>query len=66
MLTSEEIAQLPIADRITDPDGPAEAMEDGQITKEELKQSRSAHAGRRGRWGGHGLGFKRASYAVVR
>ncbi len=62
ILTSDEIAQLPMANRITDPDGPlAEALEDGSITKEELEElsrSRGGHRGRSGSWhrGKHGGG----------
>ena len=45
MLTSDEISQLPLADRVTDAEGPyAEAMEDGQITKEEMDEIRSGHS----------------------
>ena len=53
VLTSDEISQLPSADRITAPDGPfAEALEDGQITREEFEEIRSDHG--RDRWGkGH-------------
>lgn len=59
VLTSEEIAELPFADLIMDPDGPlADAMADGQVTKEELgalSKSWSGHLGRPGGWhrGGH-------------
>ncbi len=59
ILTSEEIEQLPMANWITDPDGPlAEALEDGSITKEELDELsryRGGHRGRSGSWhrGGH-------------
>ena len=60
VLTSEEIAELPFADRITDPEGPlADALADGEITKEELRElarPRYGHMGRTGPWhrGGHG------------
>ena len=40
VLTSEEIAQLPFADRFLEADGVAEALEDGQITKEEMRELR--------------------------
>ena len=62
VLTSEEIAELPFADRIADRDGPlADALADGQITKEELREfarPRYRHMGRTGPWhrgeqGGH-------------
>lgn len=53
VLTSDEIAQLPAADRITGAGGPlAEALEDGQITREELDEIRSEHS-RTHRWPGH-------------
>ena len=53
VLTSDEIAQLPAAERITDVGGPfAEALEDGQITKEEMDEIRSEHFRGR-RWPGH-------------
>ena len=38
VLTSAEIVQLPFADKFNDPDGPfANALEDGQISKEEFE-----------------------------
>lgn len=54
VLTMEEIEQLPIADRLTDPDGPlAQALEDGSITRQEfsdLAKSRHGHRGWHGGW----------------
>ena len=51
VLTSDEISQLPFADRFTDDDSPfAGALEDGEITKEELDEIRSDRGwDRRGR-----------------
>lgn len=53
VLTSDEISQLPFADRITDENGPlADALEDGEITREEFREAASD----RRRWrsgGGH-------------
>ncbi len=47
VLTSDEIDQLPHADRLKDPEGPlADALEDGELTKEELRGI-----------GGNGKGF---------
>ena len=60
VLTSEEIAELPHAERFEDPDGPfADALADGQITKaemEEVKGGGSDRDGRhfRGKRDGHG------------
>ena len=61
VLTSAEIAQLPFAYRFTDPDGPfADALEDGQITKEEFeaiaKEFRGAKHKRRRHFGQGGAG----------
>lgn len=53
VLTSAEVAQLPFADKFTNPDSPfADALEDGQITKEQFeavaREFRGAkHKGRR-------------------
>ena len=59
VLTSEEIAQLPNADRIADADGPfADALADGQITKEEMEEIKGRFPGRRGHHGGPGKGFR--------
>ena len=59
VLTSDEIAQLPNADRITDADGPfADALADGQITKEEMEEIKGRFPGRRGHDGGPGKGFR--------
>ncbi len=55
ILTADEIEQLPVADWITDPDGPlAEALEDGSITREELEElatTRRGYLGQPGRSG---------------
>lgn len=54
-LTRDEIAELPFADRITDPEGPfADALSDGQITQEEWDEIHDGlrfHHGRRGSGG---------------
>ncbi|WP_420612958.1 hypothetical protein [Candidatus Spongiisocius sp.] len=64
VLTADEIAQLPNADRITAADGPfSDALSDGQITKEEMEEingrvpDRRGHHGR-GHHGGPGKGFR--------
>ena len=42
VLTADEIAQLPFADRFTGTNGPlADALQDGQLTKEEVDEIRS-------------------------
>ena len=57
VLTSDEISRLPRADRITDTEGPfAEALEDGQITREELGEIRSEHSHGHRRFGHHRRG----------
>lgn len=56
VLTSEEIAQLPFADRILEAEGVAEALEDGQITKEEMRELRP---GKKSRAAGFSKGFHR-------
>ena len=65
VLTSEEIAQLPSTERFEDPDGPfADALEDGQITKEEMESLRggaSDHAGRHTRRNHDGHGQRRSA-----
>ena len=59
VLTAEEIAQLPNAHRITDTDGPlADALTDGQITKEEMEEIRGRIPERRGHHGGPGKGLR--------
>lgn len=59
MLTAEEIAQLPNAHQITGADGPlADALTDGQITKEEMKEIRGRIPERRGHHGGPGKGLR--------
>ena len=66
VLTSEEIAELPFAARLTDPDGPfAGALEDGQITKEELEDVRSEHGKCYGGGGRHRHAEKEASESSV-
>ena len=61
VLTSDEISQLPIADRVSGGEGPfAEALEDGQITKEELEEIRSEHSRGHGRFGHHRRGPMKA------
>lgn len=57
VLTSDEISQLPLADRITDAEGPfAEALEDGEITKQELDEIRSGRSPGHRRFGHHRRG----------
>ncbi|MXZ68103.1 MAG: hypothetical protein F4Z17_03725 [Acidimicrobiia bacterium] len=59
VLTAEEIAQLPNAHRITGADGPlADALTDGQITKEEMEEIRDRIPERRGHHGGPGKGLR--------
>ena len=59
VLTADEVAQLPNADRITDAGGPlADALADGQITKEEMEELKGRFPGRRGHHGGPGKGFR--------
>ena len=59
VLTADELAQLPNADRITATDGPlADALADGQITKEEMEEARDRMPGRRGHHGGPGKGLR--------
>ena len=55
VLTAEEIAQFPHADRIIAADGPfSDALSDGQITKEELEEIKGKVPGSRGHHGrGH-------------
>lgn len=59
VLTAEEAANLPSADRLLSEDGPfADAWEDGQLTREEFEAAKAEFGGRRGL--GHrgpGLGF---------
>ena len=58
VLTADEIAQLPNADRITAADGPfSEALSDGQITKDEIRELKGRGSGRRGHHGGPGKSF---------
>ncbi len=56
VLTAEEIAQLPNAERFTAEDSPfADALADGEITKDELAEKKGrAWGGRRSRGGDHG------------
>ena len=57
VLTTEEIEQLPFADRILEAEELSDALEDGQITKEEMEELRSAKPGFHKRHGGrHGGG----------
>lgn len=57
VLTADEISRLPFADRVADGDGPfAEALQDGQITKEELDEIRSEPSPGHRRFGHHGRG----------
>ena len=59
VLTAEEIAQFPSADRITAADGPlADALDDGQITEEEMEELRGRIPERRGHHGGPGKGLR--------
>lgn len=63
VLTADEIAQLPSADRITAAEGPlAEALEDGQITKEELDGIRAEHSPGHRRFGHHRRGPMKAAF----
>jgi hypothetical protein len=45
VLTQEEIEQLPFADGLLRLEGVSEALEDGQLTKEEIKELRSKKRG---------------------
>ena len=57
VLTADEISRLPRSDRITDAEGPfADALEDGQITREELDEIRSEHSHGHRRFGHHRRG----------
>ena len=56
VLTTEEIEQLPFAQRILESEKLSEALEDGQITKEEMKELRSEGKAFRKRGGRHGSG----------
>jgi len=67
VLTTDEVADLPFADRLTAEDGPfAEAWEDGQLTREEFDAIK-AEIGRRGfghdRRGPFGAGLSGAADA---
>ena len=59
VLTADEIAQLPNADRITAADGPlADALADGQVTREGVKEIRGDFTVRLGHYGGPERGFR--------
>lgn len=56
VLTTEEIEQLPFAQRILESEKLSEALEDGRITKEEMKELRSEKSAFGKRGGRHGGG----------
>ncbi len=58
VLTQDEVADLPFADHLTDPDGPfAGAWSDGQLTREEFDAVRAELGPRPGPRGHRGHGF---------
>ena len=59
VLTEDEINQLPSAEHILQMEGVAQALEDGQITRQELAQLRSDGDGGHGRKGSRDHGGKR-------
>lgn len=59
VITSDELSQLPEDSPLRDPDGPlADALEDGQITRQELRDARISLKGFRR---GHHLGLLQGS-----
>ena len=59
ILTEDEINQLPMAERILQMEGVSEALADGQITKDEMRE---LHPGKRGGHHGGGRGHGRGHH----